>query len=83
MNSLANVRDDNQQFLDVVPERYKVIQDREAFAFMDKLTVDGELLANWRSRLTGWSVVITAQFPTVDTHANADKRLTVLRFMYA
>lgn len=73
---LANVREDNQLFLGVVSERYKVIQNHEAFAFMDKLAEDGELAYETAFSLNGGkSVVITAQLPTVDTIADDDNQL--------
>ncbi len=73
---LANVREDNQLFLGVVSDGYKVIQNREAFAFMDKLAEDGELAYETTFSLNGSkSVVITAQLPTVDTIADDDNQL--------
>jgi len=73
---LANVRDDNQSFLGVVSERYQVVQNQEAFAFMDQVADDGDLAYETAFSLSGGkSVVITAQLPTIDTIADDDNQL--------
>lgn len=60
----ALVREDNDQPLNVVRSRYKVIQNEEAFACLDKLVDDGELRYEAAMSLRGGRfVVLLARMP--------------------
>lgn len=63
-NVLANVRGDNGLYLGNVTDHYKVVQNQEAFSFMDSLVDDGSLRYESAFSLSGGKrVVLLAQMP--------------------
>jgi len=48
-NYKANIRDIDEQILGVVTDRYKVVQNEEAFAFTDSLLGEGVIYETTRS----------------------------------
>lgn len=59
----ANVRDSDRRVLGVVTDRYKIIQNREAFAFTDALLGEGVRYETARSLLGGRKVWLLAHMP--------------------
>ena len=59
----ANVRDNDRKVLGVVTDRYKVIQNREAFAFTDSLLGNGVRYETAGSLQEGKKVWILARLP--------------------
>ena len=59
----ANVRDSDRQVLGVVTDRYKVIQNTEAFAFTDSLLGEGVRYETAGSLLGGRKVWLLAHMP--------------------
>lgn len=59
----ANVRDSDRRVLGVVTDRYKVIQNREAFAFTDALLGEGVRYETAGSLLGGRKVWLLAHMP--------------------
>jgi len=71
----ANVRSDNNFFLGTVSDQYTVVQNFEAFDFMDALVDDG--IMQYESAFSirgGKKVIITARMPEVDTIAHGDEQ---------
>lgn len=78
---LANVRSDNGFFLGFVTERYQVIQNTEAFGFMDSLLDSGEMTYESAFSLQGGkSVVLLGRLPTEDWITDNDKCLRYILF---
>jgi phage/plasmid-like protein (TIGR03299 family) len=78
-NQFANVRDDNGFVLGMVTDRYKLVQNREAFSFLDKLVEDHEMRYESAFSLSGGKrVVVLAQMPGVDTVVEGDE---ILRYI--
>ncbi len=59
----ANVRDSDQKILGVVTDRYKVIQNEEAFAFTDELLGEGVRYETAGSLQGGRKVWLLAHLP--------------------
>lgn len=59
----ANVRDSDRQVLGVVTDRYKVVQNREAFAFTDELLGEGVRYETAGSLQGGKKVWLLAHMP--------------------
>lgn len=59
----ANVRDSDRQVLGVVTDRYKVVQNREAFAFTDELLGEGVRYETAGSLQGGKKVWLLARMP--------------------
>ena len=59
----ANVRDSDRRVLGVVTDRYKIIQNREAFAFTDALLGEGVRYETAGSLLGGRKVWLLAHMP--------------------
>lgn len=70
---LANVRSDTGQVLGVVGEGYKVIQNADAFGFLDSLLQDGVLKYESAGALKDGRIVwMLGRLPSVDTIATGD-----------
>lgn len=59
----ANVRDSDRRVLGVVTDRYKIIQNEEAFAFTDELLGEGVRYETAGSLMNGRKVWILARMP--------------------
>ncbi len=59
----ANVRDSDRKVLGVVTDRYKVVQNREAFSFTDELLGEGVRYETAGSLMGGRKVWILAKLP--------------------
>lgn len=59
----ANVRESDQKILGIVSDRYKVVQNREAFAFTDKLLGEGVRYETAGSLNGGRKVWVLARMP--------------------
>ena len=59
----ANIRDDNHEVLGVVSDRYKVVQNNEAFAFTDNLLGEGVTYETAGSLCGGKRVWLLARLP--------------------
>lgn len=71
---MANVREDTSLFLGDVSDRYQVVQNREAFAFLDSLVDDGAMQFESAFSLSGGKrVVLLGRLPQVDTVAPGDE----------
>ena len=74
--SFANVRQDTGAVLGVVGDRYKPLQNAEAFAFLDSLLQDGIMRYEAAMALNGGrKVVLLARMPSVDDIAEGDRTL--------
>jgi phage/plasmid-like protein (TIGR03299 family) len=70
---VANIREDTGLFLGSVSDRYKVVQNVEAFQFMDDLIEKGEMEYESAFSLGGGKkVVITGRLPQTDTIVEGD-----------
>lgn len=77
----ATVRQDTGEVLGVVSSRYQVVQNREAFAFLDSLLDDGSLQYESAGALRGGRIVwLLARMPSVDTVADGDDSLRYILF---
>ena len=75
-NVLANVRQDTGLYLGNVTNRYVVVQNEEAFRFMDALVDDGQMLYESAFSLSGGKkVCLLGRIPGVDTVADKDHQL--------
>ena len=77
----VNVRDDNNLFLGLVSERYTVVQNTEAFQFVDALVEEGQMQYESAFSLAGGRrVVLLARLPDVDyiTDDDALKRYILM-----
>lgn len=69
----ANVREDNDTVLGVVTDRYKVVQNEEAFAFTDSLISHGVTYETAGSLSEGRRIWILAKLP--DSYILADEKV--------
>lgn len=69
----ANVREDNDTVLGVVTDRYKVVQNEEAFAFTDSLISHGVTYETAGALSEGRRIWILAKLP--DVYTLADERV--------
>lgn len=77
----ATVREDTKATLGVVSDRYKVIQNLEAFEFLDGLLQDGIMRYESAMALKGGRIItLLARMPSVDTVAEGDKGLRYIMF---
>lgn len=79
---VANVRSDTREALGVVSADYSVVQNADAFAFMDSLTRDGIMKYEAAGALKGGRIVwVLARMPGHDEIAEGDKvgRYVLLR----
>ncbi len=75
-NLLANVREDNGSFLGVVTDRYQIVQNTEAFEFLDALVQEHEMKYESAFSLCGGKkVVLLGQLPQVDEIVEGDSAL--------
>lgn len=71
--SRATVRMDTGDPLGLVSERYKIVQNREAFEFLDSLVADGAMTYESAGALKGGrSVWMLGRMPSVDFIADGD-----------
>jgi phage/plasmid-like protein (TIGR03299 family) len=71
---VANVRSDNNDVLGIVTEDYKIIQNREAFKFLDSLQQDGVMRYESAFALRGGRrVCILARLPSVIDFGDNDQ----------
>lgn len=72
-NWFANVRSDTNEVLGVVSDKYKIVQNREAFSFLDSLCQDGLIQYESAGALRGGKTVwLLARMPSVDEIAPGD-----------
>lgn len=72
-DNFATVRSDTNQVLGVVSDKYKLVQNRQAFAFLDSLVENGDMVYESAGALKGGRVVwVLGRMPTVDTIAEGD-----------
>lgn len=77
----ATVRTDTREVLGVVGKRYSIVQNREAFAFLDSLMQDGLIRYESAGALRGGKLVwLLARMPSVDTIAEGDDCLRYILF---
>jgi phage/plasmid-like protein (TIGR03299 family) len=77
----ATVREDNGGILGVVSGRYQLVQNREAFDFLDGLLQDGVIKYESAGALRGGRIVwLLARMPSVDTIAAGDDTLRYVLF---
>lgn len=77
----ATVRADTSEVLGVVSDRYKIVQNAEAFGFLDSLLQDGVMKYESAGALKGGRVVwLLARLPTVDVIAEGDNTLRYVLF---
>ncbi|MCY2966274.1 MAG: DUF932 domain-containing protein [Planctomycetota bacterium] len=77
----ATVRKDSGKILGVVGKRYKIVQNRDAFAFLDSLTSSGEMLYESAGVLRGGGTVwCLARLPSVDEIAPGDSSYRYVLF---
>jgi phage/plasmid-like protein (TIGR03299 family) len=75
-NLLANVREDNDEFLGVVTDRYQIVNNTEAFEFLDALVENHDMRYESAFSLSGGKkVVLLGQLPKVDEIAEGDSSL--------
>lgn len=73
---LANVREDNGKVLGVVTDQYKVVQNTEAFTFLDELVDEGAMQYESAFSLSGGrKVVLLGRLPKFDRIAPGDDSL--------
>ena len=72
-DTFATVRTDCNAVMGVVGSRYKIVQNREAFDFLDSLLADGVMKYESAGALRGGRIVwLLARLPSVDTIADGD-----------
>lgn len=77
----ATVRTDCNAILGVVGSKYKIVQNAEAFEFLDSLLQDGLMKYESAGALRGGRIVwILARLPSVDTIAEGDDSLRYVLF---
>lgn len=77
----ATVRQDTRDILGVVTEKYQVVQNHEAFSFMDSLLQDGIMRYESAMALRGGRIVaLLARMPSVDPVADGDALLRYIMF---
>lgn len=63
----ATFRTDNKHVLGIVTKKYKIVQNREAFAFLDSLVEEGQMLYESAFSLSGGKkVILLARLPGED-----------------
>ena len=78
-NMCATVREDTGDVLGVVSDRYKVLQNRHCFKFLDSLVENGDLQYESAGALRGGQIIwLLARLPSIDTIAAGD---TVKRYL--
>ena len=71
--TFATVRSDTRDVLGVVGDTYKIVQNRQAFSFLDSLIQSGDMLYESAGALRGGRLVwVLGRMPTVDTIAEGD-----------
>lgn len=73
-NYKANIRESDEKVLGVVTERYKIVQNKEAFAFTDKLIGEGCTYETAGSLQQGKKVWLLAKLP--ETYQILDDEIT-------
>ena len=72
-DNFATVRADNQTVLGVVSAKYKVVQNRTAFAFLDSLVESGDMRYESAGALKDGRIVwLLGRLPSVDEIAPGD-----------
>jgi phage/plasmid-like protein (TIGR03299 family) len=72
----ANVREDNGLYLGNVSQHYRVVQNTEAFSFMDALVDDGQMMYEAAFSLSGGKkVCMLGRVPGVDSVVPGDEQL--------
>lgn len=80
----ATVRTDTGDILGVVGNRYQIVQNREAFEFLDSLLQDGLIKYESAGALRGGRIVwLLARMPSVDQIAAGDNTLRYILFSAA
>ncbi len=80
-DTFATVRSDTSAVLGVVGARYQIVQNREAFDFLDSLLQDGVMKYESAGALRGGRIVwLLARLPSVDTIAEGDDSLRYVLF---
>jgi len=80
-DKFATVRNEPRAILGVVGDRYRPVQNSEAFEFLDNLTMDGVMRYESAGALYGGRVVwVLARMPSVDVAADGDKMLRFVLF---
>ncbi len=80
----ATVRSDNKKVLGVVKGRYRVVQNNEAFSFLDSFVMDGKLKYETAGALhMGRKVWMLAKMPGEDEIAEGDMQKRFLLFSNA
>lgn len=80
----ATVRQDTGEILGVVGARYRIVQNRQAFAFLDGLLQDGIMRYESAGALRGGRIVwALARMPSVDHIAEGDDVLRYILFQTA
>ena len=80
-DTFATIRTDTSAVLGVVGARYKIVQNREAFDFLDGLLQDGIMRYESAGALRGGRIVwLLARLPSVDTIAEGDDSLRYVLF---
>lgn len=79
--TLVNIREDTRLELGVVTKQYKVVQNREAFEFLDSLVEEGEMQYESCFSLGGGKeVVILARMPQIYQVVSGDIQLPYILF---
>ena len=77
----ATVRQDTGAVLGIVGSRYQIVQNQEAFDFLDGLLADGIMKYESAGALRGGRIVwLLARLPSVDTIAEGDDTLRYVLF---
>ena len=77
----ATIRRDNNSILGVVTDRYKVVQNRDAFKFLDSLVEDGQMRYESCGSLQGGKkIFVLARMPSIDEIAENDPCARYLLF---
>lgn len=80
-DTYATLRSDTKSVLGVVSGRYQLVQNREAFDFLDGLLQDGVIRYESAGALRGGRIVwLLARMPSVDTVAAGDDVLRYILF---
>lgn len=80
-HNFATVREDTGEILGVVSARYRIIQNHEAFDFLDGLIQDGLMKYESAGALRGGrSVWLLGRMPSVDVIADGDASLRYVLF---
>lgn len=77
----ATVRQDTGDILGIVSDRYQIVQNKDAFDFLDGLLADGIIRYESAGALRGGKVVwVLARMPSIDTIAEGDDTLRYVLF---